>query len=228
MWREVMRTQQAGKPVVISMADLAASGGYFISAPSDWIVAQPATITGSIGVFGGKINLSGLYEKMGMTEHVYKRGEQSDLFSATSNFSEDGRTAYRRFLSDFYEVFLGKVAEGRDMERDAVHAVAQGRVWTGQQALERGLVDELGGLDEALTKAGELAGVESYGVARWPERKDFFELLVEDLESGNARVELALPGLDLDALRDLQTLEQVLDGGVAAMLPVRVRFDDGM
>lgn len=220
MWNEVKRTQAAGKPVVVSMADYAASGGYYISAPADWVIAQPSTITGSIGVFGGKVSFGGLYEKLGMTSHTYKRGSEADLFSTNAGFSEEGREIYRRFLTDFYETFLERVSDGREMDRDAVHEVAQGRVWTGTQALERGLVDELGGLDEALAKASELATVEEYGVVRLPRQKDFFEALLEDMEDGEVdRVTVALPGIDTQALAELEALSRVLDDGVAAMLP---------
>lgn len=223
MWREVLLTQEAGKPVVISMGDYAASGGYYISAPADWVVAQPSTITGSIGVFGGKMNLSGMYEKVGMTSHSWKRGEESDMFSGDSGFSENGRAAYRRFLSDFYEVFLAKVGEGRDMERDAVHAVAQGRVWTGRQALEHGLVDEIGGLDVALRKAEELAGLGEAGVKHFPERKDFMQLLLEDLESGGTvKVDLGLGPIGTEAVTDVLVLDHILKDGAAALLPGRL------
>ena len=223
MWREIKRTQAAGKPVVISMADYAASGGYYISAPADWIVAQPMTITGSIGVFGGKLALGGTWEKLGMTEHTWKRGAEADLMSSSSPFSEGGRLVYRRFLSDFYETFLKRVGDGRGMDRDGAHAVAQGRVWTGQQALERGLVDELGGLDVAVAKAAALADLDQddLGVRRLPERKTFFELMLEDLGAAQAtvgRVE-APPGVPVDTLHRLVRLERVLADGVAAMLP---------
>ncbi len=224
MWREIVRTQAAGKPVVVSMANYAASGGYYIAAPADHIVAQRGTLTGSIGVFGGKLALGGTMEKIGVTQHTYKRGELSDLFSTTDPFSDEGRAVYRRFLGSFYDLFLDRVAEGRDLDRDAVHTVAQGRVWTGEQALERGLVDELGGLDVAVAKAAELAEVAnpgSVGIRRWPIRKDFFELLMEDLQTAEApTVEVSVPGLDAQVMRDIMVLDRILaDGGVAAMLP---------
>ncbi len=206
------------------MANTAASGGYYMSAPADWIVAQPSTITGSIGVFGGKFNLSGAYEKLGMTQATFKRGQQADLFSSDVGFDDEGRAAYRTFLTDFYERFLSKVSEGRGMTRDEAHEVAQGRVWTGNQALENGLVDALGGLDVALAKALELAEVEDAGVVRWPKRKGFVELLMEDLEGGSVSIDLDLyPGVDADELQDLFLLEQILaDGGVATLLPGRI------
>lgn len=226
MWREVQLTKAAGKPVVVSMGDYAASGGYYIAAPADWIVAQEGTLTGSIGVFGGKIALSGTWEKLGMTAHTYKRGEEADLLNPTYTFSEGGRAAFRVFLQDFYDRFLGVVAEGRKKEVGAVHDVAQGRVWTGRQALERGLVDELGGLDEALRKAAELAELEEYGTTSFPRTRTFLELLQEDLEDPESKVTVEIPGLDLRALEDLAVLERVLEGnGVAAMLPARIEIE---
>jgi len=226
MWREIRKVQADGTPVVVSMGDYAASGGYYISAPADWVVAQPTTLTGSIGVFGGKLNLAGTYEKIGLTQHSYKRGEQSDLFTSTVGFSEGGRETYQGFLDDFYGLFLDRVGEGRGMERDAVHRVAQGRVWTGEQALERGLVDEIGGLDVALAKAAELASIEAYGVSTYPKQKTFFELLAEDLER-NAQaptLTVQLPVAD-DALADLMLLDRVLADGVAAMLPGKLTIE---
>lgn len=229
MWREIRRTQDAGKPVVVSMGDYAASGGYYISAPADWIVAGPLTITGSIGVFGGKLNLAGTYEKLGLTTHTYTRGAEADMFSSTAPFSEQGRLSYRQFLSEFYDFFLDRVADGRNLSRDDVHAVAQGRVWTGTQAVERGLVDELGGLDVAVAKAAELAGLEAWGVRRLPRQKGLMELVLEDMQKTTAptvRVDLGLlPGLAEGELRDLVLLDRVLDDGVAALLPGKLRIE---
>ncbi|MFT4627510.1 MAG: protease-4 [Myxococcota bacterium] len=222
MWREIRRTQATGKPVVVSMADYAASGGYYIAAPADWIVAQPMTLTGSIGVFGGKIDLGGTWEKLGMTEHTWKRGEQADLLSSSSSFSDEGRLVYRRFLEDFYELFLTRVSEGRSLDREQAHAVAQGRVWTGEQALSRGLVDELGGLDVALAKAAELAEIEGdWAIERLPKRMTFFEVMLEDLKSARApTVSVALPaGLPTRTVERLVRLDWVLKDGVAALLP---------
>ncbi len=234
MWREIELAKADGLPVVVSMADYAASGGYYIAAPADWIVAQPNTITGSIGVFGGKLNLGGLYEKAGMTQHDFKRGELSDLFSSTSGFSEEGRATYRRFLSDFYERFLEKVTEGRGMSRDDAHAVAQGRVWTGTQALDRKLVDELGGLDEAIVKAAELAEIdpEQAGLTNWPRQKDLVELLLEDF--GNASTPTIEVDLGMAPFADEVTsehaqhlflLEAMLQDGAVALMPAPPTFE---
>jgi len=220
MWHQVRLTQDAGKPVVVSMANYAASGGYYISAPADWIVAQPATLTGSIGVFGGKMDLSGTYEKVGMTQSTQKRGAEADMFSPNAGFSDGARTVYREFLSDFYDTFLDRVGSGRGMEREETHAVAQGRVWTGAQAAERGLVDALGGLDVAVAKAAELADVADPGIVRWPPRKGFLELLMEDLGRGGSVEISLLPGVELTEVRDLMVLEHILrKGDVAALVP---------
>ncbi len=236
IWREIKRFQATDRPVVVSMADLAASGGYYLSAPADWIVAQPGTLTGSIGVFGGKLNLSGAYDKLGITQSTATRGEHADLFSSTSSFSDSGREAYRTFLQDFYDRFLERVAEGRDLSTEEVHEVAQGRVWTGQQALDRGLVDELGGLDRAVAKVEEISQSEDLGLVRWPKRKGFVELLLEDLESGGdvssrivesvGRTLVPLAGSPLTAelvprrhVDTLWVLDRVLADGVAAWLP---------
>lgn len=235
MWRELRRLQEGGKPLVVSMGNYAASGGYYVSAPADWIVAEPATLTGSIGVFGGKFALGGTYEKLGMTEATYPRGAMSGILSTTTPFTDDERAVYQAFLDNGYETFLSRVSAGRELERDAVHAVAQGRVWTGEQAIERGLVDELGGLDTAIRKAAELASLQpdGYGLARWPAQKSFVDLLLEDLEGGSSASAGGLPasaiagpglpsllGVPAAELDDLRMLDRVLaDGGAAALLP---------
>lgn len=225
MWRDVRRLQAAGKPVVVSMGNYAASGGYYLSAPADWIVAQPNTLTGSIGVFGGKMTFGGTFEKLGLSEHVWKRGEQADLLSVTDVFDEGGRVAYQGFIEDFYATFLDRVSSGRKLEKDQVHAVAQGRVWTGEQALGHGLVDELGGLDTAVAKAAELGGVKGEVVLdRYPRDKTLLELLTEDL-SKESRVEVSVPGLDRGAWDRVVALARVFDGGPVALLPGELRVE---
>ncbi len=160
IWRELTLARDE-KPVVASMSDVAASGGYYIAAPAHAIVAQPGTVTGSIGVFAGKFAAAGAFEKLGVGMEGVTYGAQADLFSPVDPFSEAGRAAMQAQVDDTYERFLQVVVEGRAMSRDAVHAVGQGRVWTGQQALERGLVDELGGLRRAVDLAKTQAGIEA-------------------------------------------------------------------
>ena len=215
---------KAKKPLVVSMGDYAASGGYYISMGADRIFAEPTTITGSIGVFGGKMNMAGLLEKGGVTRFEFSRGARSDLLSTVEDFDPEDRALFRSFLAQFYDTFITKAAEGRSMEKDVMHAVAQGRVWTGSQALDHGLIDELGGLAEAVEAAGTLAGLSDTSFARFPERKDFFEQLMEELGNpGGGDVVVSIPGVPMSAqsgLRALYTLDKVLSaGGVAAMLP---------
>ncbi|MBM3976730.1 MAG: signal peptide peptidase SppA [Planctomycetes bacterium] len=193
IWEELERFQRTGRPVVVSMGDYAASGGYYISCGADWIVAQPTTITGSIGVFGGKFNLDGALDKLGIDSHTYRRGEMSDLLDLDTPFDPARREVFRGYLQSFYDRFVGKVAEGRRMGVENVHAVAQGRVWTGAQALERGLVDEIGGVEQALTKAAALAKLDEYEVRELPRPLGLFETVMQELDRKGRRSSVALP-----------------------------------
>jgi protease-4 len=159
IWREVVVTREAGKPVVVSMGTMAGSGGYFVACPADVIVAQPSTLTGSIGVFGGKAVVSQLTERLGFATDAVARGRHARMFSARIGFSDDERERLSVWLDAVYDDFVRKVASGRSMERDAVHQIAKGRVWTGADAAGNGLVDSLGGLRDALRIARERAGL---------------------------------------------------------------------
>ncbi len=160
IWRETQLARKAGKPVIISMGDMAASGGYYIAMGADMIIAQPSTLTGSIGVFAGKYNLAELYKKVGLTSEHIKRGAMADIFSPGKPLGDSGRAKLGEFVDEFYSTFLRKGAQGRGTTPELLHRVAQGRVWTGQQAREIGLVDELGSLRTAITVAKEKAGIE--------------------------------------------------------------------
>jgi protease-4 len=192
---------------------------------ADQIIAQPGTITGSIGVFGGKINMSGLYQEVGLSLHHYERGARADLLSTTKNFDPEDRARFRTFIEGFYQTFVDKASKGRGMTFDALHKVAQGRVWTGEQALELGLVDELGGLDLAVRSAASLAGVNGdVEIVRYPERLGFLDQLVQEMDEPTTRIRVgkALPSAaPLEAVMQAAImLDQVLsDDGVAAMLP---------
>ena len=185
IWRELQRVKERDIPIVISMGDYAASGGYYISMIGDYIFAQPNTITGSIGVFGGKLNFEGLYNKVGMNLHTYQRGAFANLFSSTSDFSEAERLKYQEFLNGFYQVFITKAAEGRNLTKEQIHTVAQGRVWTGTQALEHKLVDALGGLDDAIEKAAELASLSEYEIVAIPQPQSVLEEFLNELQGGH-------------------------------------------
>jgi protease IV len=159
IWREVCRAREASKPVVVSMGDVAGSGGYFVAMAADVIVAEPGTLTGSIGVFGGKLRTSGLFERLGVNVETLGLGQHALMFSSQTGFSEDEWAKLDEWLDFVYEDFTSKVARGRSMTREAVHELARGRVWTGADAAERGLVDELGGLHRAAEIARERAGL---------------------------------------------------------------------
>lgn len=203
--RRAIKTAQAkGKPVIVSMGSYAASGGYWIASGADKIVAQPATITGSIGVFGGKLVIAGLLEKFGVHWAGVSEGQNARMWSANKPFSEAEFARFDAMLGSTYEAFLARVSEGRKMTRDQADVVAQGRVWTGQQAKDRGLVDELGGLRQALTiakKEAKLENVKDVPVVLFPPRKSTLEAFISLAAEGA----LFMPTIDAGAL--LQQLQ---------------------
>jgi len=158
IWRAV-RQVRSEKPVVVSMGDVVASGGYYIAAAADAILAEPATVTGSIGVVGGKVNLAGLYQRLGVGKDAVERGARAGLLSEMRSFTPDERSAVRDEMKAIYELFLERVSEGRSMTRDQVNRVAQGRIWSGGRAESLGLVDGLGGPLEALVEVRRRAGI---------------------------------------------------------------------
>lgn len=181
IWREMTEAQKA-KPLIVSMGEVAASGGYYISAPADTIVAQPNTITGSIGIFGLWFNVQELLnEKLGVTTDVVSTGQLSDFMNPTRELTEVERTIIQTSIEEGYETFISRVAEGRGMHPDSVKKVASGRVWTGTQAKERGLVDVLGGLNTAIEiAAGKIEAGDDYRVVYYPEQKTWIEALFSD------------------------------------------------
>jgi protease IV len=152
IWRQVQLTARV-KPVIVSMGGYAASGGYYIAAPGTRIFANPSTLTGSIGVYYAKADASQLLDRIGVDIEVYKSTEQADAEALYRPFTASERTALERSLQQFYDMFLERVGSGRKLARDEVDKIAQGRVWTGEQARQNGLVDELGGLRQALEYA---------------------------------------------------------------------------
>ena len=160
VWREILVARRRGKPVIASMGDVAASGGYLIACGAEAIIAEPTTLTGSIGVFVVKPDFSGLLDKLGVNIVTLKRGENATLRSTSKAWSETERAAVERTVGAYYDIFVSRVAEGRRMDRDAVERVAGGRVWTGAAAQERGLVDRLGSLSDAVALAMERARID--------------------------------------------------------------------
>ena len=188
IWREVMLTQRK-KPVVVSMGDVAASGGYYIAMAAGTIVAHPSTLTGSIGVFGGKLNMKGFYNKIGLTKEIIAHGQNATLYSDYGGFTPTERERVEKMMKTVYKDFVNKAATGRDKSFDDIDEIAQGRVWTGKQAKALGLVDEFGGLDTALSIAKEQAGFaadDKVNLIVLPRQKPFLEELmermVEDME----------------------------------------------
>jgi protease IV len=177
----VRAARAAGKPVVVSMGDYAASGGYWISSEANWIVAQPSTLTGSIGVYGGKFVLADALGRFGVDmRNLSVGGDYADSFSPASEFTPAQRAAYAAQIDRTYEEFIARVASGRRLPPARVREIARGRVWTGAQAKQIGLVDQLGGLEEAIAKARELARIpagDSVRFARFPESRSPFEAL---------------------------------------------------
>lgn len=161
IWREVCRVRESGKPVVVSMGTAAASGGYYIACPADAIVALPATLTGSIGVFGGKVVVRDLLDRLGLTTGTVSHGARSLMYSSRQGFTDDERAQLDATLDAIYSDFVAKVAQGRRRSVDEIEAIARGRVWTGTDALRIGLVDELGGLRDALRIARSRGGLPS-------------------------------------------------------------------
>ena len=187
----VARAQEKGKPVIVSMGQYAASGGYYVSANADKIVAMPATITGSIGVLGGKVALEGTFAKVGYNiDGITIGGDYAGAFSADTPFNQNQRAAYRGQLEDIYEDFTSRVAEGRDIPLERVKEIAKGRVWTGLQAKEIGLVDELGGIMKAIEVAKEVAEIDEdtkINLKRYPRAKTTSEQL-EQLFGGSTQM----------------------------------------
>jgi len=198
----IMETQQKGKPVIVSMGGYAASGGYWIAAPADKIVAEPATITGSIGVFGGKFVLAGLWQKLGVHWDSVAAGDNAEMFSANVPFTEKQREHFESLLDNIYKAFITRVAEGRHLTKAQVEAVAEGHVWTGSQAKQRGLVDELGGLDKAVELAKIAAKIKPgqyVPLKHFPPKETLPEMIIKKLtgeedDSADASI-LSLVGL---------------------------------
>lgn len=176
IWKEIENTKKL-KPVVVSMGNLAASGGYYISAGADKIFAEPTTITGSIGVFGMLPNVKGLTDKIGLHAQQVATNKNAITYSPFKEMSETQHDFILESIEDIYGLFKTRVAEGRNMSMDEVEEIAQGRVWTGEQALENGLVDELGGLDDAIAHVLELADIEDYQIAEYP----VFKIDIDDI-----------------------------------------------
>jgi len=169
------------KPLIVSMGDYAASGGYYISCTANTIVAQPNTITGSIGIFGLIPNIKGLNEKLGLSYDGVKTNKMSDAISINRAFTPEERGLMQNYVNRGYELFVKRCANGRKMTTDQIKAVAEGRVWTGEDAIKIGLVDKIGGLNDAIAIAAKQAKIDAYNINTYPEKENFTTKLLKDL-----------------------------------------------
>jgi len=182
IWREVVRARQAGKPVIVSMGNLAGSGGYFVAMAADKIVAEPGTITASIGVLGGKMLTSGFWDKVGLSWDEVHQGENSTMFTGTQDYTPAEWARFEAWLDRVYVDFTSKVADGRKLPKEKVLEIAKGRIWSGQDAKNLGLVDELGGYDVALRLAKKAINVsegEEVKVVVYPRPKSLIESIMQ-------------------------------------------------
>ncbi|MBV6403532.1 MAG: signal peptide peptidase SppA [Flavobacteriales bacterium] len=225
IWRE-LELARAAKPLVVSMGDVAASGGYYISCNANTIYAEPNTITGSIGVFGIIPNAQELLnEHLGITVDGVKTNHYADLFDVSRPLRPDEHALIQGMVDRFYETFKERVAQGRKMSVAQVDSVGRGRVWTGTDAKRVGLVDELGGLEDAIAAAARMAGLEKYRTVGYPEQEDLFQSLLKGLNArATSYVEREVLGLDpavVDQTRELQRVRQAT--GIQARMPFTVR-----
>lgn len=216
-----LKLLRAKKPLVISMSDVAASGGYFISMTGDPVVAYPDTITGSIGVIYGKFNLRGLYDKLGIRKDTVTRGRFADIDSDYQPLSEAGRKKLRDSVGAVYQGFLARVAEARQRKVEEIDALGQGRVWMGAQAKERGLLDELGGLDRAvelLRAKARIPPEEKIRLIPYPPKRSLLELLLA------RSAEAALDARVRELVREFD-LRLWSRGGILKVMPYRISVD---
>lgn len=220
IWREIELTKKV-KPVIVSMGDVAASGGYYIACNADKIFAEATTITGSIGVFGTLPNGKDLADKMGINAEQVKTNKNAVTYSFFEPLSEEQRAFIKEGINDVYELFTQRVADGREgLTQDDVKAIAQGRVWTGSDALNNGLVDELGGLDDALKYAAELAEIEDYRIKELPVYEKTIEELVEGfglIKSKESILEEELGVENYKILNEIKTMTE--QKGVQLLFP---------
>ncbi|MCH4552620.1 signal peptide peptidase SppA [Aestuariibaculum lutulentum] len=219
IWREIELTKKL-KPVIVSMGNVAASGGYYIACNADKIIAEPTTITGSIGVFGMLPNGNALASKIGINAEQVSTNKNSVTYSFFEPLNDAQHDFIKEEIISIYELFTGRVAEGRGMDKDAVKEIAQGRVWTGTDALKIGLVDELGGLDLALKYAAEAAGISEYNIKEFPIYKKDLDKILRQFGLAEAKEDIMKDELGeeaYDLLKQVKTMTQ--RKGIQLLLP---------
>ncbi len=240
VWREVRRAKEAGKPVIVSMGATAASGGYFVAMPADRVIAQPGTITGSIGVYGGKFVTEKLWARFGIAWDELHAGENAGMWSFIRDFPAGGEERFREMLDFIYADFTAKAMEDREMDAGKMDLIARGRVWTGKDALDNGLVDALGGYDVAIGEVKQALGLDADAditLALWPKPQSPFDEVMK-LLSGDGQP-LAQIGAALFGGQEAGVIAEVGDrlglsaedldllkppAGVLQMPPMRLRY----
>ena len=220
IWNEVVKMKEA-KPVIVSMGDYAASGGYYISCAADYIVADPTTLTGSIGIFGMIPNFENLMtDKLGLHFDVVKTNSHADMGSLSRPFNASEKEIMQNYINNGYKLFVKRCADGRGMSVEAIEKIAEGRVWTGEAAKELGLVDELGGLDKALEIAAQKANVEAYSVINYPGKSSIFDSILENGKKDYINGQLAeIFGEYYHFMKSIQNLKE------ADRIQARLPFD---
>ncbi|NER12594.1 signal peptide peptidase SppA [Leptobacterium flavescens] len=225
IWREIERTRK-DKPVIVSMSNYAASGGYYIACNADRIIAEPTTITGSIGVFATIPNLKGLTDKLGINAEQVGTNEQSQGYSLFEPLSEDFEEFMQQGIEETYQTFLKRVADGRNMSIAEVDNIAQGRVWSGVDALKLGLVDELGGIDLALERAAEIAEIDNYKVENYPKIEKSLDDILNNLSGfpfAKSKQEIIEEEIGAEAYEIIKTIKKLsAQKGVQARLPFEI------
>lgn len=221
IWKAVTELKKE-KPIVVSMGDYAASGGYYISCAANKIVAEKTTLTGSIGVFGVVRNMAGTAQKLGVKTDIVKTNTYADLGDMTRPMREDEKALIQHGVERTYDLFLTRCSDGRGMSKDSIDHIGQGRVWTGEQALERGLVDKLGGLDVAIEEAASLAGITDYSVTKANTKKDFFtEYMEKALGEAKVSVVKSVLGEDFSIYSTLQQMKG--NTGIQTRMPYLIQ-----
>ncbi len=224
IWRAL---RDCSKPTVASMGDIAASGGYYISMGCDRIFAEPGTLTGSIGVVGGKIAMEGLYDKVGLSTETISRGKNSGVMAGNKPFSDSEREVFEKMLREVYRQFVSKAAEGRKLTVDQLETLAGGRVWTGRQAQQNGLVDQLGTLREAIASARELAGIpaaEKVEILTLPRPTSLFDQLIEGDVQFQGRLDAQLPSHLAQQLLAARLIQQMLAEPALLLMPHDIKI----
>jgi len=222
IWRALTNLKKE-KPLIVSMGDYAASGGYYISCMADSIIAQPNTLTGSIGIFGLIPNIDGLNKKLGLSYDGVKTNKMSDAISINRAFTPEEKVLMQNYINHGYELFVKRCADGRKKTIEEIKTIAEGRVWTGEDALKIGLIDAIGGLDEAILMAAKKADLTAYQVREMPEKEDFatkiLKSLNEDIETKILKSQL---GEHYNILRQVKQYEKL--NGVQARMPYDLIF----